>query len=136
MRSRIVVECLDQRVLFERRLNDSTLDARAAAVDETDFPNARRVCRPDILLHYRADVTGAERVQIERILDRYVVEFVEIRHSAYLAGGVAFYGAGFSYEAVTTVPIPPRTEKSPTIVIRLGRQASTRSSRMRLVTAS
>ena len=38
--------------------------------------------------------------------------------------------------AVTEVVMPPRAVKSPTTVIRRGRQAATRSSRMRLVAAS
>ena len=42
----------------------------------------------------------------------------------------------FSYVAVTVVLIPPRTEKSPTTVMRRGAQAATRSSRIWLVTAS
>jgi hypothetical protein len=44
--------------------------------------------------------------------------------------------AGLTKVAVTTVEMPPRTEKSPTTVMRRGAQAATRSSRIWLVTAS
>src|SRR4051794_25602187 len=47
-----------------------------------------------------------------------------------------FQSLVFSYSAVTTVLIPPRTEKSPTTVMRRGRMAATRSSRIWLVTDS
>ena len=40
------------------------------------------------------------------------------------------------YSAVTTVLMPPRTEKSPTTVMRRGCSAATRSSRIWLVTCS
>ena len=54
-----------------------------------------------------------------------------IKHSRHLGTLAPWHFDYFpSYVAVTVVVIPPRAEKSPTTVMRRGRQAATRSSRI------
>ena len=102
MRLRRIPEGLDQWVVLERLLNDAALDPFAAAVNEAHLVESRVVCRDYVLFDDRLDVPRREGVEIERAFDRDPV-----RHGAV-------------YVAVTTVLIPPRTEKSPTTVIRRG----------------
>ena len=112
MRGGIVEKLRHERVSFERFLNDAALNAAAAAVDEADFSQSGLVRFVDIFLDERRDIARAERVKIETVFDRYSKR-VLILHC---------YGAaiGFSYRTVTSVLMPPRTEKSPTTVMRRG----------------
>ena len=120
---------------LERRLDHPALHPCAAAVDQPDLAQAGRMRLADVLIDHRRNVARMERVKVERVLDGDVVRMIRgVRHGRHTVAGVPW--AFFSYDAVTTVLIPPRTEKSPTTVIRLGLQASTSSSRMRFVTAS
>lgn len=131
------MERRDEGMPIENRLDPATLDARAASVNQPDFPQTRRVGRVNVLLDDRRDVPRMERVEVERVVDGHAVR----RLVGHTVGPGSIRGrgdvaGGFSYEAVTTVVIPPRTEKSPMTVILLGLHASARSSRMRFVTAS
>ena len=65
-----VPELGDERVPLERLLDDSALDAFAAAVNESNLPSACVVRRAHVLLDDRLDVAGREGVQIEVIFDR------------------------------------------------------------------
>ena len=125
----VVLEGLDQRVALERGLDDGALDAAAAAVDEAERPQAGFVGGSDVFLHDRRNVIGRERVQIEFGFDRDWVRSIALRHAARSQ-------SGFAYSATTVVVMPPRAVNAPVTVIRRGRQAATRSSRIRLVTAS
>ena len=97
-----VPEFDDKRVAFESVLNDAALYAAAAAMNQTNFTEASFPCRVHVFLDHRLDVARLEGMEVQRILDRDAV-----RH-------------GRIYEAVTTVLMPPRTEKSPTTVMRRG----------------
>lgn len=102
---------------LERLLYDAALHAATAAVDESNLAQARGVRGAHVFFDKGPDVARCEGVQIQRAFDRDAV-----RHAAYVA--------------VTTVLMPPRTEKSPTTVMRRGPHAATRSSRIWFVTAS
>jgi hypothetical protein len=137
MRCGIVVERRDERMSIESRLHPAALDSRPAAVNQPHFPQTGCVGRLDVLLDDGGDVARVERVQVERVLDRHTNRrLVRHRVTPLSIRCRAVCVEGFSYEAVTRVVMPPRTEKSPTTVMRRGRQASASSSRMRFVTAS
>lgn len=102
----VVPELGDERVALEGLLDDAALDARAPAVNETDLPESAIEGGAHVFGHHRGNVAWSEGVQVERGLDRDA-DRVRIAHAA-------------GYDAVTTVLMPPRTEKSPTTVIRLG----------------
>ena len=102
----VVPELGDERVALEGLLDDAALDARAPAVNETDVTESAIEGGADVVGHDRWDVARRERVQVELGLDRDA-DRVRIAHAAV-------------YDAVTTVLMPPRTEKSPTTVMRLG----------------
>lgn len=97
---RRVPELDDERMVFERVLDDPALDAFAASVNQSHFAQAGFVCRRDVLDHHRCHVARREGMEIERVFDWNVFQD--------------------GYVAVTTVFIPPRTAKSPTTVMRLG----------------
>jgi len=108
-----------QRMPLERLLHDAALHAGAAAVNDSHLAQTRSVCLGDILLDHRGDIARRERMQIDSGFDWNAVgpaardvERVLILHS--------IQPAGFSYRTVTSVLMPPRTEKSPTTVIRRG----------------
>ena len=86
-------------------LDDSTLDATAASVNQAHFGEPRIRRRIDEFLDNGWNISRRERVEVELARDRNPYEVV---------------GHGFRYSAVTTVLIPPRTEKSPTTVMRRG----------------
>lgn len=67
---RSVGEGRDERVLREERLDDGTLDADAAAVDQPHFAEAARLRRLQVLVDDRRYVARLERVEIEGVLDR------------------------------------------------------------------
>ena len=97
---------------IERLLHDTALHAAAASVNEPHLAQAGGVCLVDVLLDDRRDIGRRKRVEIERAFDGNP-QRVSILHRAQL-------DAGLSYRAVTSVLMPPRTEKSPTTVIRRG----------------
>ncbi len=117
------METLDQCVVFEGVLHDAALYADPAAVYQADLAQAGRVGFVDVFFDHRGDVARLEGVEVELGFDRD-------------ADGLVHGQASDSNTAVTEVDSPPRTENSPTIVIRLGLQAATRSSRIWFVTAS
>ena len=102
-----VVERIDERMALQRRLDDAPLHAAAAAMNQSYFAQSCLMRRAHVLLDHRGDVARLKGVEIERGLDRDA--------HAQAAGA-----CGCSYVAVTVVPIPPRTEKSPTTVMRRG----------------
>lgn len=118
MRLARIPELGHQRMLLERVLDDAALDALAAAVNQPDLAQAGGIRGPDVLVDHRSDVARMERMEVESVFDRN-----RVRHEP-------------EYVAVTTVFMPPRTEKSPVTVMRRGWQAPTKSSRIWLVTAS
>ena len=144
VRFRCVPEFLDERMAFERLLHDAALDAFSAAVNQSDFTESGGMCGIDVVLDNRPDVARRKRMQIERVFYGNLVGVFGLQLSTFrfrheqglpaadvqaLASG-AVAESRSSYEAVTTVLMPPRTEKSPTTVIRRGRHAETRSSRI------
>jgi hypothetical protein len=66
---RRVPELGDERMPFERLLHDAPLDALAAAVDHSNFAQARRVRGVDVRFDHRFDVPRREGVKIDGILD-------------------------------------------------------------------
>ena len=119
MRRRIVEKLNHKGMPLERLLHDAALHARAAAVNEPQLAQTRGMRLGHVLFDDRTDISRRERVQIDRGFDwktvRAVfraVEWVLILHRLQLAA--------FSYRAVTSVLMPPRTEKSPTTVMRRG----------------
>ena len=64
-----VPEFGDKRVLFECLLDDSSLNAFAASMDQPNFAQAGGMCLVDVFLDNRRDVARGERVQIEMIFD-------------------------------------------------------------------
>src|SRR5262245_8438620 len=70
MRLGSVPELGDERMPFERLLDDATLDAAAASVDQADLA---KPCFPrggDVLVDARLDVLRLKGVQVERGFDR------------------------------------------------------------------
>ena len=113
----VVPEFDHERVPLEDLLHDASLHTASSTMDEAHFCQPGPGSRENVLLDDGGDVARVKRVKIQRVLDRDPVY-----HAPYVA--------------VTWVVIPPRAEKLPTTVIRLGAQAPTRSSRIWLVTAS
>jgi hypothetical protein len=128
---RIVPELDHERVPIEGGLDDAALHAAAAPVDEAHLGDALGCGRAHVFVDDRADVGGRERVQVDFRPDRNAARCV----SQFLRSPASQFRS-FTYAAVTIVPIPPRTEKSPTTVIRRGSSRPTRSSRISLVAAS
>jgi hypothetical protein len=114
---------------LERCLNDPALDPFAAAVYEADFAQAGPTGSHDVLIDNRTDVSRLKGVEVDLGLDGQAMH-VSLLSSFFLRPSY------FLYVAVTVVLMPPRTEKSPTMVMRRGPHAATRSSRIWLVTAS
>ena len=59
----------DERMPLERLLNDASLNALAAAVNQPDLTKTSFMCRRDVLLDDRCDVAWRERVQVEMVFD-------------------------------------------------------------------
>lgn len=72
-----VPELFDEGVPFERLLDDPSLDALAAAVNQADFAQSGGMRCGDVFLDDGLDVAGCEGMQIERVFDRDAV-----RHEA------------------------------------------------------
>ena len=137
MRAEIVAEAFHERMPFERALNDGSLDADSPAMHQPDLPQPGRMRLVDVLVDHRWDVARLEGMQVEFWLDRDPNRFVQVpapnrpAEPASTEPSPGLYRTlSFSYTAVTDVEMPPRTEKSPVTVIRFGRQAPTRSSRI------
>src|SRR4051812_49460787 len=81
----IVPEFRDQRMAIERRLNDASLDAATAAVDQADLPEARGGGRTHEFVHHGWNIFRRERMKVElrfnRQRDRGVV--VLFHHGAH-----------------------------------------------------
>ena len=69
MRLRRVPEFHDERVVLERVLDDATLHAFAASVNQPHLTQARFMRSADVLLDDRRDVSRRERVEIDRVFD-------------------------------------------------------------------
>ena len=91
----------------ERGLHDAALDSSAAPVNEADFGESRGCSSVHVLGDDGRNVRGCERVEVELAFDRN-------------ANGLISHQPLATYSAVTTVLMPPRTEKSPTTVMRRG----------------
>ena len=61
----------DERMAFERLLDDATLDATAASVNEANLAKAVFPGSRDIFLDDRFDVARTEGVEIENAFDGY-----------------------------------------------------------------
>jgi len=59
----------DEGMPLERLLNDASLNALAAAVNQPDLTQSGVVRRGDVLLDDRCDVAWRERVQVEVVFD-------------------------------------------------------------------
>ena len=68
-----VPEFGDEGMPLERLLNDASLDALAAAVNQPDLTKTSFVRGVDVLLDDRRDVARRERVQVEVVFDRDAV---------------------------------------------------------------
>ena len=68
-----IPELGDEWMPLEHLLNDASLNALAAAVNQPDLTETTFVCRIDILLDDRGDVARRERVQVEVGFDRNAV---------------------------------------------------------------
>ena len=66
-----IVEGFYQWMPFERGLDDSALHAPATAVDQSHLAKSRLMRGLDVFFNDRFDVLRRERVEIDRILDRY-----------------------------------------------------------------
>ena len=104
---------------LECLLHDPSLHAYTAAMHDPHLAQTRSVCLAHVLFDDRGDIARREGVQIDRRFDWNAmgppprdVERVLILHSP--------QPVDFSYRAVTSVLMPPRTEKSPTTVMRRG----------------
>jgi hypothetical protein len=142
----IVPELDDLGVPFEGCLDDAALDAAAASVDDAHLMEAGGGCCIDVFVNDRGHVARRERVKIELVLDRNSQRLFghgdgsaicDLRARLYaLSPGLSALGPFEVYSALTIVLIPPRTEKSPTTVMRRGWSVATRSSRIWFVTCS
>ena len=63
----------DEWMPLERLLNDASLNAFAAAVNQPDLTKTSFVCRVDVLLDDRCHVAWRERMQVEVVFDRDAV---------------------------------------------------------------
>ena len=123
MRAWIVVEGSHQFVALQRTLHSRPLNADATPVHESDLVQPGRMSFIDVLFHHRRDILGLKGMEVEFRFNRDADRLVQGQ-------------APDSKMALTEVDSPPRTEKSPTIVMRFGLHAATRSSRIWFVTAS
>ena len=124
MRRGVIPELRDQRVLLEHGLHDRALSAAAASVHQPELTQACVVRGADVLVHHRGNIARREGVKIELWFDGDDVRIPGFGH------------AGLTYSATTDVVMPPLAVNAPVTVIRRGLHTATRSSRMRLVTAS
>ena len=71
MAFRCVSKGIDQRVLFQGRLDSASLCACTTAVNKSNFLKTGLVRFPNILVYYGADVPWLERMEVESALDRH-----------------------------------------------------------------
>ena len=114
----VVAEFDHERVPIECLLDDAPLHTAPPTVDESHFCQPSLDSGRNVLFDDGGDVPRLKRVKVQRVFDRDLVCHAPL------------------YVAVTWVVMPPRAEKLPTTVIRLGAQAPTRSSRIWLVADS
>lgn len=124
MRRIVVPELGDQRMLLEHGLHDRALRAATAPVHQSQFAKAFIMRSADVLIDHRRDIAWREGVKIELRFDGDDVRIPGVGH------------ARLTYSATTDVVMPPLAVNAPVTVIRRGLHTATRSSRMRLVTAS
>src|SRR5262245_56237557 len=127
MRRRVVLECDDQRMAFELRLNDAALDAAAASVHEPHFTQSRLRRRVDVFLDDGSNLSRRKRVQIDLRFDWNSYRVIGHHSSSTRQPGDSQCRKSNQpdtqprvYCTVTIVLMPPRTEKSPTTVMRRG----------------
>jgi len=131
----IIPEFRDARVPFQDGLHDAALNAATAAVNQPHFGHAGFGRRGDVLVNHRGHIARRKGVEIDFALDRNPYRRLRIIHGGF--GEMPLrQELCLAWVAVTTVLIPPRTEKSPTTVMLRGSRRATRSSRIWLVTLS
>jgi len=101
---------------IERGLYDSALHAASSAVNKPHLLQSCPGSRRHVLFHHGGDVAGGEGMQVQFGVDGNFMHSLQYQ--------------GRENDAVTTVLIPPRTEKSPTTVMLRGSRRATRSSRI------
>ena len=121
MRSVVVPEFDYVRVAFECRLDDASLDAGAASVDQPHFQQAASCGRSHEFVDDGWDVARGERVEIELAFDGDSQRFIRHAQTGYARSpGPSTRCPLDVYSALTVVLMPPRTEKSPMTVMRRG----------------
>ena len=73
-----VPERVDQRVTIQRRLDEASLGAGAAAMNQPDFAKSGGVCLGHVFLDDRPNIPWRERVKVEGALDRYMVRRIGV----------------------------------------------------------
>lgn len=73
---RVVPELLDERMLLEGALHESSLHAAASSVNEPDLAKAGPVRLAQVLFHHGDDFARREVVQVDGGLYRNVNRFV------------------------------------------------------------
>lgn len=87
-------------MVLECPLDDASLNALPASVNQPYFAQSGFVRGTDVLLDDRRHIPRRERVEVERVFDWDLLQD--------------------GYDAVTIVFMPPRTAKSPMTVMRRG----------------
>lgn len=90
------------------------------------------MCGSEVLLDDRGNIARGEGMQVEFRSDWHAVQFQSPNPQAPSPKSQDL----FTYSATTVVVMPPRAVKAPVTDIRRGWHTATRSSRIRLVTAS
>ena len=117
----------DPRVALERRLHDAALNAAAAAVNQTHLaqarPPPRRRRTPTTTDGCRAARRRADRARASIGISNGCSDMARSARSCRvraLSPSAPAAASARLYSAVTIVLMPPRTEKSPTTVMRRG----------------
>jgi hypothetical protein len=74
-----VPEFSNERMAFERLLNDASLNAFASPVNQPDLAEACAMGRGDVFIDDRFDIARQESVQIDGVFDRDPVRHVRNR---------------------------------------------------------
>jgi len=119
MRPGVVKKLNHQLVAFEDLLDDATLHALSAPVNEPDFAQAGCMCRVDVLFDNGGDVAGPKRMQVEHAFDGNP-QRVLILHGS-VGRGLFVAGRHFGFDAAPNGEIaddrhPPRLARGDKIV--------------------
>jgi len=58
----------NERMLIQKPLNDTALDAESTSVNQTNFAETSSIGRAEVLVDDRWDIARVERVEVETIL--------------------------------------------------------------------